>query len=152
MATATKYAKILLGCYRTGEANDPEVYASAVTHILAQYPEDIMRSVSDPLTGLPSKIEWLPKLKEVLAACEEIAGFRRRMSEWDQRTAQQLAEREKLEQAGPRKVPQHMLDELAAAGLTKQPRLRDLETPGKVMAKYGISQAQWDAIPNANPK
>jgi len=64
-------AKILLGCYRTGEANDPETYVAAITAILARYPQDVVTSVTHPVTGLPSKKSWLPTVKEVVDACNE---------------------------------------------------------------------------------
>jgi hypothetical protein len=143
-----RYATLLLGSYRTGDANDPEVYVAAITAVMSDYPEDVLRSITDPRTGIPSRLEWLPKPAEVKAACEEIEGPRRRIREWNKRAEQQLAERAELEGA-PRKVPQHIMDELAAHGLTKQARLRDMETPGKVMAKYGLTQEQWDALPPA---
>ncbi len=64
-------AKILLGCYRTGDANDPETYVAAITAILARYPEGVMTSVTHPATGLPSKKGWLPTVKEVVDACDD---------------------------------------------------------------------------------
>lgn len=68
-------AKILLGCYRTGDANDPETYVAAITAILARYPEEVMTSVTHPATGLPSKKGWLPTVKEVAEACDEAVEF-----------------------------------------------------------------------------
>lgn len=147
MAMVTRYAKLLLGCYRTGDANDPEVYVAAITAVMSEYPEDVLRSIVDPRTGIPSKIEWLPKPAEVKSACEEIEGPRRRTREWERRTQEQLAERAELE-AGPRKLPQYIMDDLAAHGLLPADKLRTLETPGKVMAKLGISQSAWEALPN----
>ncbi|WP_441235641.1 hypothetical protein [Bradyrhizobium sp. 930_D9_N1_4] len=64
-------AKILLGCYRTGDANDPETYVAAITAILARYPQDVITAVTHPATGLPSKKGWLPTVKEVVEACDE---------------------------------------------------------------------------------
>jgi len=64
-------AKILLGCYRTGDANDPETYVAAVTAVLARYPEEVITAVTHPVTGLPSKKGWLPTVKEVSEACAE---------------------------------------------------------------------------------
>ena len=66
---AAMRAKILVGCYRSGEANDPETYVAAITAVLARYPEDVMTSVTHPVTGLPSKVSWLPTIKEVTDAC-----------------------------------------------------------------------------------
>lgn len=143
-----KYAKLLLGCYRTGDANDPEIYTAAIIRVMSAYPEDVLRAIVDPLNGLPSKLEWLPKPAEVKSACEEIEGPRRRAREWEARTQEQLVERAEFERGG-RKIPQRIMDELAARGLTKEARLKDSETPGKVMAKLGLTQAQWDALPNA---
>lgn len=68
---AASRAKLLLGCYRTGEANDPETYVAAITAILARYPEDVITTVTHPATGLPSKKGWLPTVKEVTDACDE---------------------------------------------------------------------------------
>jgi hypothetical protein len=64
-------AKILLGCYRTGDANDPETYVAAIAAILSRYPQEVMTSVTHPATGLPSKKSWLPTVKEVVDACDE---------------------------------------------------------------------------------
>jgi hypothetical protein len=64
-------AKILLGCYRTGEANDPETYVAAIAAILARYPQEVITAVTHPATGLPSKKGWLPTVKEVADACDE---------------------------------------------------------------------------------
>jgi len=66
-------AKILLGCYRTGDANDPGTYVAAITAILARYPEQVITAVTHPATGLPSKKGWLPTVKEVVDACDEAA-------------------------------------------------------------------------------
>ena len=67
---AAMRAKILLGCYRTGDANDPETYIAAITAALARYPEQIITSVTHPVSGLPSKTSWLPTIKEVVDACD----------------------------------------------------------------------------------
>lgn len=86
-------AKLLLGCYRTGDANDPEVYVSAVVRVLSNYPIEIVQRVVDPVTGLPSKVKWLPTIPEILSACEEIAGVQRRTAEYDERSKRQFEER-----------------------------------------------------------
>lgn len=69
---AAMRAKILLGCYRTGDANDPETYVAAVTAVLAHYPQEVITSVTHPVTGLPSKKSWLPTIKEVRDECDEV--------------------------------------------------------------------------------
>lgn len=86
-------ARLLLGCYRTGDANDSEVYIAAVVRVLSGYPVDVAQRISDPLTGIPSKLKWLPSVQEIVDACEVIEGPRRRNLEWDERAKRQLAER-----------------------------------------------------------
>src|SRR6185312_3504497 len=64
----TKLARVLLGCYRTGEANDPEIYSGAVIAVLSDYPLEIVKRVVDPRHGLPSKSKWLPTVAEIKEA------------------------------------------------------------------------------------
>src|SRR6185436_2841024 len=67
---ATAKARLMLGCYRKGEANDPQTYATAVAAMLAQYPEEVIEAVTSPLSGLPSRTDFMPTLKELKEACE----------------------------------------------------------------------------------
>jgi hypothetical protein len=66
---AAERARLLFGCYRTGDANDPQTYVAAVTAVLARFPEDIITQVTHPVTGLPHLKSWLPTVKEVTDAC-----------------------------------------------------------------------------------
>jgi hypothetical protein len=75
---ATQRARLLLGCYRSGDANDPETYVAAIAATLARYSEEIITSVTHPVSGLPSKKSWLPTVKEVHDACDELDEFERR--------------------------------------------------------------------------
>lgn len=61
----------MFGCYRKGDANDPDTYTAAVAAILAEYPVEVIKAVTDPRTGLPRKVSWLPTVKEVSDACED---------------------------------------------------------------------------------
>ena len=63
---------MLFGCYRKGDANDPDTYTAAIAAILAEYPVDVIRDVTDPRVGLPRKLSWLPTVKEVSDACDEL--------------------------------------------------------------------------------
>jgi hypothetical protein len=81
-------AKLLLGCYRTGDANDPEVYSDAVIAVLSDYPLEIIKRVVDPRSGIPSVCSWLPTIAEIKKALEaEMAPIRR---EEDRREREQL--------------------------------------------------------------
>lgn len=106
-AEAAKYAKLLLGCYRTGDANDPEVYTAAVIAVLADYPSDVMAEVTDPRSGLPGKVRWLPTVQEIRVACEEIHGRREQMRQWQAAAQKQLAERERID-AERQNRPEHV--------------------------------------------
>jgi hypothetical protein len=92
---AASRAKLLLGCYRTGDANDPTTYVAAITAILAKFPEEVITTVTHPATGLPSKKSWLPTVKEVHDACDDavepIVQHQARLK----RIAEQLAMRER---------------------------------------------------------
>jgi len=80
LPVAADRTRLLLGSYRKGDAEDPDVYTSAVAAVLAQYPEAIVRRVTDPRGGLPGTSQWLPTVHEVRAACErEMAPERERM-------------------------------------------------------------------------
>jgi hypothetical protein len=92
---AAERAKLLLGCYRTGEANDPVTYVAAITAILARYPEDVITTVTHPATGLPKQKSWLPTIKEVSVACDEAAEFNLQNEARLKRVREQLEERER---------------------------------------------------------
>lgn len=61
---------MLFGCYPAGSANDPEMFITAATAMLASYPELVVERVCDPLRGLPSKNKFLPAIAEIREACE----------------------------------------------------------------------------------
>lgn len=81
----------MFGCYRKSDAADPETYAAAISAVLAAYPLEIVLRVTNPVHGLPSKSNWLPTVKEVRDACDEIEGRERRSLE------RQKLEREQIE-------------------------------------------------------
>ena len=87
-----KYAKLLLGCFRTGDATDPEVYTGAVIVVLADYPDDVIEQVVDPRNGLPSRMNWLPTIAEIKSACEDLYGHRRWADQWDAAAKATIAE------------------------------------------------------------
>ena len=91
----------MFGCYRKGDANDPETYVAAITATLARYPEDVIISVTHPATGLPSQKSFLPTVKEVFDACEELNGPRKRMAQFEQRRLKQLEELAEFDRQHP---------------------------------------------------
>lgn len=55
---------------------------------------------------------------------------------------------EEAENTGPRQTWDEAKDELRARGFKFGDEPKVTETAGTVMAKYGVSQADWDAIPD----
>lgn len=68
---AADRTRLLFGCYRKGDANDPEIYTAAVAAVLSEYDPEVIVRVTDPRTGLPRKTKFLPNPAEVSDACDE---------------------------------------------------------------------------------
>src|SRR5262245_53631239 len=74
---ATACLKILLGCCRTVQGIDPQIFAEGALLIMCRYPLDILKAVVDPHAGLPSKLKWDLKLADITEACEILMEPRR---------------------------------------------------------------------------
>lgn len=72
---AASRTALLFGCYRKGDANDPEIYTMAIAATLAEYQKEVIEYVTDPRTGLPARLKWLPTVAEVREACEDHGKF-----------------------------------------------------------------------------
>lgn len=151
MSEAKKSAHRLLGCYRTGDAHDPETYISAVVAVLVTFPVSVMREVTDPVGGLPSKLNWLPTVKEIREACDERLRMLTLADRWDAQARRQIEERETLQIAHqrPRKSYEQIVEECRAAGIMIGPKGKTAVDIGEIRNRYGISQEQWNAIPDA---
>lgn len=90
---AAKRARLLFGCYRKGDANDPDTYVAAITAVLSRYPEEVIKAVTHPAKGLPIRTNFLPTVREVHEACEDAAAPRREAEARKKRIEQQLIER-----------------------------------------------------------
>jgi hypothetical protein len=151
LVEAKQGAARLLGCYRTGDANDPEAYISAVVSVLARYPIGIIREVTEPATGLPARLKWLPTIAEIREECEILAQRELRKVQREQQIRAQLEYRDQLQipDMRPRKTYEQLVEECHAIGLMIGPKAKQPVDMGAFRQKHGISQAQWDAIPNA---
>jgi len=150
---AKKGASRLLGCYRTGDANDPETYISAVVSVLSRYEIEIIKTVTEPATGLPAKLKWLPSIAEIREECDILAARKRRVIERENQIREQLEARKTLQitDGRPRKTYEQLQAELAEVGIfigkdRNGPKAMKVED---FQHKYGITKEQWDAIPNA---
>lgn len=126
---ATERARLLLGCYRTGDANDPATYVAAIAATLARYSEQIVTDVTHPVTGLPSKKSWLPTVKEVFDACEGLEDQIKQRFARERRVREQLAARAEEDRAKETK-----------------PTIEELK------AKYGENFGLASASPRAGPQ
>ena len=132
---AAERARLLLGCYRTGDANDPETYVAAIGAMLSKFPEEVITQVTHPVTGLPSKKSWLPTVKEVHDACAEIAEPIARR----ERNAKLAAEQFAARAAEPDKSNRPTREELQAKygenwgleSLDKKPSIDNYKAPTK---------------------
>jgi hypothetical protein len=95
---AAQRTKLMLDCYRTGAANNPETFVTAIAATLARYPDEVIYRVTDPRSGIQSRIAWMPSIKEVRDECERAMEPIQQRMEQEKRIAEQLAERERLEQ------------------------------------------------------
>jgi hypothetical protein len=77
----------MFGCYRRDQAADADTYTAAITMVLAHYSAEVVKAVTDPYGGIPSrKTEngWsgLPDVADVKEACEAEAARLDRLAEY----------------------------------------------------------------------
>lgn len=75
-------ARMLFGCYRRGDANDPETYVAAISVVLSLYDVDLIREVTDPRTGIMTSekfMSFMPNSGELKVYCDGAASRRARM-------------------------------------------------------------------------
>lgn len=147
---AAERAKVLFGCYRKGEANDPDRYVAAIIAVLALYPEDTIKYVTDPRTGIPSKIQWMPNVGEVRQACEDHYGPQRRAIEREAAERRQIAERKQLAITDnrPRKTYEELVADCQSRGLMIGPKKPTVETIDAFLQANNITREQFDALPD----
>lgn len=77
----------MFGCYRKGDANDADTFVKAVSLVLSHYAAEVVRDVTDPFAGLPSRkkengYSGMPDVADVKEACEDEAARQHRMAEY----------------------------------------------------------------------
>jgi hypothetical protein len=145
----------MFGCFRRGEANDPEIYTASVASVLAEYPEQVINFVTDPRTGLPSRCNFLPTVKEVRDACEhEMAPRRAEMARAARIRAQLEANREAEVDRSSRPSYEDIQRKFADAGIMigGRQRVGATEPVEKMIERLGVTREQWDAIPEAKER
>ena len=90
LAYASQRAEVLFGCYRRGDANDPERYVAAMAAVLSDYDFDLMREVTDPRTGICTTekfMSFMPNAGELKVYCETQAARKDRLRRLGERRA-----------------------------------------------------------------
>jgi hypothetical protein len=64
-------AGLVVGCYPERGLADPKVFITAMASVLECYPEDVVRRVTAPRTGITGRSKFLPSVAEVRQACED---------------------------------------------------------------------------------
>lgn len=145
-------ARVLLSCYRKGDAADPEVFYAAVVTVLGAYPEEVVRQVTHPLDGIPGRIQWLPSIAEIKSACDAL------MQPFYDRAKRDLEERQKQALLAPPAVtPEQRARAVAEwervrAGMKGlKTRMEDREEGLARLRALGATDADLDSIPDAKP-
>jgi hypothetical protein len=84
---ATQRAALMFGCYRRGDASDPDTYVAAVAAVFSSFSEDVVFYVTDPRTGIPGDLKWLPNVAECKEACLRRQGYLDWLADLDSRFA-----------------------------------------------------------------
>jgi hypothetical protein len=95
---ATQAAENLIGLYPAREVHNATIFAKGITALMAAYPVYAVRRVCNPVTGLPSKLKFLPTLAEIKAALDDEKVRRGRMGKNCLAVLKAYREREEAEE------------------------------------------------------
>lgn len=62
---------MLFASYRAADYADPDGFAVQLAAVLSEFPEEVVRYVTSPMTGIQRRSKWPPTISEVLQACQE---------------------------------------------------------------------------------
>lgn len=93
----------MLDSFRTGGANSPETFVTAIAATLSRYPDQVIYEVTDPTSGLPVQITWMPTIKDVHDACERAFLPIKNQQEREKRITEQLEARRNDDEARERR-------------------------------------------------
>lgn len=145
--------KRLFGYFPMGAASDPEVFAVGVAQLFLAHSVSAVEAALSPISGLPAKHKFLPSLAEIAAELDAYTASEQRSAEFLNRFYPS-----KPVQALPKPcVPRPAIAELRAKygqnwGLhseKEKPRGHVSMPLAELKALGGLSDAQWNAIPDA---
>lgn len=131
------------------DVGDPKTLLSGAVKMFLSFPRKVVDAVCDPVSGLPAKSKWAPNLAELRMAIDiEMAPILRQIER------DKIAAEHRMALPAPmakRKTYEELQAELAEVGIyigsrgatAKPVNIKDFRD------KYGITDEQWNAIPNA---
>jgi hypothetical protein len=139
----------MLGFYRKDDAWDPEMFLTGISAVLSKYPKWVIDKVTHPADGLPGRLKFPPQPSEVRDACEaEMEPVRRQAEREHRERACQESLPPPVDRTG-RKTYEQIQAEFAAVGIfIGGARALPKETAATVKAKLGLTDEQWNAIPD----
>ena len=147
LAYASQRAEVLFGCYRRGDANDPERYVAAIAAVLSDYDFDLMKEVTDPRTGICSTekfMTFMPNAGELKVYCETQAARKERLKRLGERRVP-VAPEQRLEP--PEQPPGHLANVHIYAGHPRYAALVEWsKTAEPRLWKFGKSSDGRDGI------
>jgi hypothetical protein len=120
--------------------------------MLEKYSDAIIAAASDEKGGgIQFQCKFPPSLAEVKAFCDELQHRSSYAANWNAQAQKQLEERARIEAEGEPLEQRKAVAARVLAWLDERRRGKapKVETAEQCRARLNISQAQWDAIPNA---
>lgn len=116
-----------------------------------------MDQALDVSVGLPARFKWWPKISEIKESLDELHAPYVEAVRWERQARAQIAERPAaaLPDMRSKKTYAQLAEDCAARGFPigkVKYRGPDDQLAGSLRAKFGISQDDWDAIPNAKER
>lgn len=125
------------------------MYVAGVVAVLSRYPVDVIEAVTDPATGLPSILQWLPSLAEVRASCDARIRPLIEAEARERRVQAQLADRH-VDRSNRLTVDQ--LREKYGDWDHKGRNAVAARAEARARLIAQIGQAAFDALPDARPQ
>ncbi len=61
----------LFSAYRIDQYSDPESFKNSLGAVLEGFPDEVIKYVCDPRTGLQRRLKWPPTISEIVEVCED---------------------------------------------------------------------------------
>ena len=141
----------MLGSYPSTDLHDPETYIATMAAVLCRYPLDVGERA---IESVVMSLKFIPVVAEIVEACRQQLPAPTWTDEWEARSRAQIEERQRLAAPPSKTEYERITDGFKQLRTYLRPDEANKEnqfTPKKIKAKFGLTDAQWDAIPDAPP-